>query len=93
MVGGGMMTIRESPERPENAGEVELIAPRENQPGVGRDRNPDLGCEGIRHHRQQATTGDFTRRGSYQIHSFYGKWPVVACVTCGPTEMQKEDRP
>jgi hypothetical protein len=36
-------------------------------------------------HRQQATTGDFTRRRSYQIHSFYGKWPVVTCVTCGVT--------
>jgi hypothetical protein len=88
-----MMTIRESPERTANAGELELIASRENQPGVGRDRDPDLGFEGIRHHRQQMTTDDFTRRGWYQIHSFYGKSSVVACVACGPTEMQKEDRP
>jgi hypothetical protein len=36
-----------------------------------------------RHHRQQVTTGDFPTWGSYQIHSFYGKWPVVTCVTCG----------
>jgi len=82
------MTIRESPERPANAGEVELIAPRENQPAVGRDRDPDLGFEDIRHHSQQLTTADFTRRGSYQIHSFYGKWAVVGCVGCGPTKMQ-----
>jgi hypothetical protein len=57
------MTIRESSERPANTGQVELIARRENQPDVGRDRDPDLGFENIRHHSQQLTTADFTRRG------------------------------
>jgi hypothetical protein len=78
-----MMTIRESSERPANAGQVALLARRENQPAVGRDRDTDLGFEDVRHHSQQLTTADFTRRGSYQIQSFYVKWAVVSCVGCG----------